>query len=161
MHAKLAEQCSSVNPTKTERTAARSNGRCRCANGNRRNGRARTVAALANSKEVLALLRHGPERLTVVRDALERWLEEHEHDSLAQAQRSMSLLRCRDPTAYERASYLRILQELARRPGALSAVEHTRARSLPRASHPAPSRSRYPARSSARRSADRTPGPSL
>src|SRR5262249_41334945 len=53
MRAKLAEQRSSVKPTTTERTAARSNGRCRCANGNRRSGRARTVAALANSKEVL------------------------------------------------------------------------------------------------------------
>jgi dihydroorotate dehydrogenase (fumarate) len=59
---------------------------------------------------VSALLRHGPERLTLVRDALERWLEEHEYDSLAQAQGSMSLLRCPDASAFERANYLRILQ---------------------------------------------------
>jgi dihydroorotate dehydrogenase (fumarate) len=59
---------------------------------------------------VSALLRHGPERLTLVRDSLERWLEEHEYDSLAQAQGSLSLLRCPDPTAFERANYLRVLQ---------------------------------------------------
>src|SRR5262249_31293851 len=59
---------------------------------------------------VSALLRHGPERLTLVRDSLARWLEEHEYDSLAQAQGSFSLLRCPDPTAFERANYLRVLQ---------------------------------------------------
>jgi dihydroorotate dehydrogenase (fumarate) len=59
---------------------------------------------------VSALLRHGPERLTVVRGALERWLEEHGYDSLAQAHGSLSMLRCPDPTAFERANYLRIMQ---------------------------------------------------
>jgi dihydroorotate dehydrogenase (fumarate) len=59
---------------------------------------------------VSALLRHGPDRLTLVRGSLERWLEEHEYDSLAQAQGSLSLLRCPDPTAFERANYLRVLQ---------------------------------------------------
>jgi dihydroorotate dehydrogenase (fumarate) len=59
---------------------------------------------------VSALLRHGPEHLAVVRAELARWLEEHEYDSLAQAQGSMSLLRCPDPAAFERANYLRVLQ---------------------------------------------------
>jgi len=59
---------------------------------------------------VSALLRHGPERLTVVLGALERWLEEHGYDSLAQAHGSLSLLRCPDPAAFERANYLRIMQ---------------------------------------------------
>src|SRR5262249_21792662 len=58
---------------------------------------------------VSALLRHGPARLTLVRDALERWLEEHEYDSLAQMQGRLSLLRCPDPTAFERTNYLRLL----------------------------------------------------
>ena len=66
---------------------------------------------------VSALLRHGPERLAVVRTALERWLEEHEYDSLAQAQGSMSLLRCPDPAAFERANYLRVLQSWRGGPG--------------------------------------------
>jgi dihydroorotate dehydrogenase (fumarate) len=59
---------------------------------------------------VSALLHHGPEHLAVVRAELARWPEEHEYDSLAQAQGSMSLLRCPDPAAFERATYLRVLQ---------------------------------------------------
>jgi dihydroorotate dehydrogenase (fumarate) len=59
---------------------------------------------------VSALLRHGPQHLAVVRAELARWLEEHEYESLAQAQGSMSLLRCPDPAAFERANYLRVLQ---------------------------------------------------
>jgi dihydroorotate dehydrogenase (fumarate) len=64
---------------------------------------------------VSALLRHGPEHLAAVRADLTRWLEEHEYDSLAQARGSMSLLRCPDPVAFERANYLRVLQSW--RPG--------------------------------------------
>ena len=44
------------------------------------------------------------------RRELAHWLEEHEYDSLEQAQGSMSLLRCPDPDAFERGNYLRILQ---------------------------------------------------
>jgi len=63
---------------------------------------------------VSALLHHGPEHLALVRADLARWLEEHEYDSLAQAQGSMSLLRCPDPAAFERANYLHVLQSWRR-----------------------------------------------
>jgi dihydroorotate dehydrogenase (fumarate) len=59
---------------------------------------------------VSALLRHGPAYLGQVRQELERWLEEHEFESLRQMQGSMSLLRCPDPGAYQRANYIRLLQ---------------------------------------------------
>jgi dihydroorotate dehydrogenase (fumarate) len=59
---------------------------------------------------VSALLRHGPRHLRQVRGDVERWLEEHECDSLAQIQGSMSLERCPDPAAYQRANYIRLLQ---------------------------------------------------
>lgn len=59
---------------------------------------------------VSALLQHGPTYLRQVRDDLSRWLEEHEFESLRQMQGSMSLLRCRDPGAYQRANYIRLLQ---------------------------------------------------
>jgi dihydroorotate dehydrogenase (fumarate) len=59
---------------------------------------------------VSALLRRGPEHLRKVRDDLARWLEEHEYESLRQMQGSMSLARCADPAAYERANYMKILQ---------------------------------------------------
>lgn len=59
---------------------------------------------------VSALLRHGPERLAALREGLSRWLEEHEYESLSQARGSLSLLRCPDPAAHERANYVRMLQ---------------------------------------------------
>jgi dihydroorotate dehydrogenase (fumarate) len=59
---------------------------------------------------VSALLRRGPDHLRRVREDLQRWLEEHEYDSLRQMQGSMSLLRCPDPAPYQRANYIRLLQ---------------------------------------------------
>jgi dihydroorotate dehydrogenase (fumarate) len=59
---------------------------------------------------VSALLRHGPVHLSRVRVDLERWLEEHDCESLRQIQGSMSLQRCPDPAAYRRANYIRMLQ---------------------------------------------------
>ncbi len=59
---------------------------------------------------VSALLERGPAYLDKVRQDLARWLEEHEYHSLRQMQGSMSLLRCPNPKAYERANYLKLLQ---------------------------------------------------
>jgi dihydroorotate dehydrogenase (fumarate) len=63
---------------------------------------------------VSALLEHGPERLALLRQQLEDWLIEHEYDSLEQLRGSMSLARCPDPHAYERANYLHLLQSWRR-----------------------------------------------
>lgn len=63
---------------------------------------------------VSTLLRNGPERLAVLRDDLARWLMEHDYDSLAQMRGTMSLARCPDPHAYERANYLHLLQSWRR-----------------------------------------------
>ena len=57
-----------------------------------------------------SLLRHGPERLAVLRQALATWMEEREYDSIRQMRGSMSLERCPDPWAFERGNYMRILQ---------------------------------------------------
>lgn len=59
---------------------------------------------------VAALLKNGPKQLAVVRRELAHWLEEHEYESLRQAQGSMSLLRSPDPEAFERGNYMRALQ---------------------------------------------------
>jgi dihydroorotate dehydrogenase (fumarate) len=59
---------------------------------------------------VSALLQRGPAYLRQVREDMERWLEEHEYESLIQMRGSMSLARCANPKAYERANYMRILQ---------------------------------------------------
>jgi dihydroorotate dehydrogenase (fumarate) len=59
---------------------------------------------------VSALLVRGVEHLATIRNGMAAWLEQHEYESLAQMQGSMSLTRCPDPSAYERANYLEILQ---------------------------------------------------
>jgi dihydroorotate dehydrogenase (fumarate) len=68
------------------------------------------MAGAHASQMVSALLQHGPAYLAQVRADLARWLEEHEFESLRQMQGSMSLLRCQDPGAYQRANYIRLLQ---------------------------------------------------
>jgi dihydroorotate dehydrogenase (fumarate) len=59
---------------------------------------------------VSALLARGPGHLKEVRDQMGYWLELHEYESLRQMQGSLSLLRCDNPRAYERANYITILQ---------------------------------------------------
>jgi dihydroorotate dehydrogenase (fumarate) len=59
---------------------------------------------------VAALLQNGPKHLAIVRRELAHWLEEHEYESLRQAQGSMNLLRSPDPEAFERGNYMRALQ---------------------------------------------------
>jgi dihydroorotate dehydrogenase (fumarate) len=71
----------------------------------------KAVMAGAHAAQIVsALLQHGPAYLRQVRADLARWLEAHEFDSLRQMQGSMSLLRCGDPGAYQRANYIRLLQ---------------------------------------------------
>jgi dihydroorotate dehydrogenase (fumarate) len=59
---------------------------------------------------VSALLRNGPGHIRTLVSSLETWLEEHEYESVRQLQGSMSLERCPNPHAFERANYMRILQ---------------------------------------------------
>ena len=56
-----------------------------------------------------ALLRRGPEHLAWTLAGLEAWLGERGYASLDEARGSLSLGRCPDPGAYERAQYLRVL----------------------------------------------------
>jgi len=63
---------------------------------------------------VSAILKKGPGVITTLRDGLAKWLEDHEYESLEQAQGSMNLMRSPDPSAYERANYAHILQSWTR-----------------------------------------------
>jgi dihydroorotate dehydrogenase (fumarate) len=75
----------------------------------------KSVMAGAHVVQVVsALLRHGPGRLTQLRDELAEWLEEHGYKSLEEMQGSMNLLRCPDPRAYERVNYMELLQSWGR-----------------------------------------------
>ncbi len=62
---------------------------------------------------VSALLKNGPGHLTTIRDELIAWMDEREYESVRQMQGSMSLQRCPDPKAYERANYMKILKSWA------------------------------------------------
>jgi dihydroorotate dehydrogenase (fumarate) len=57
-----------------------------------------------------SLLRQGAEHIAVLIAGLTDWLEAREFESVAQAKGIMSLLKIKDPVAFERANYLKILQ---------------------------------------------------
>jgi dihydroorotate dehydrogenase (fumarate) len=56
------------------------------------------------------LLRHGIEHMRVIEQEIHAWLEKHEYTSIKQLQGSMSQQNCPDPSAFERAQYMRALQ---------------------------------------------------
>ena len=56
-----------------------------------------------------ALLRHGPGHLAVLRDGSAAWLDEHEYASVAELRGAMSRTNVADPSAFDRANYVRIL----------------------------------------------------
>lgn len=55
------------------------------------------------------LLRKGMAQIAVVEQEIKRWMEEHEYASVAELKGSMSQLKCPDPTAFERAQYMRLI----------------------------------------------------
>jgi dihydroorotate dehydrogenase (fumarate) len=57
-----------------------------------------------------SLMRHGVNHLRHLERELREWMEEHEYESVAQMQGSMSQLRCPDPAAFERAQYMRAVK---------------------------------------------------
>ena len=57
-----------------------------------------------------ALLKNGVDYLTTLRDGLRTWLEMHRYTSVAQMKGSMSQRNVEDPTAFERANYIKTLE---------------------------------------------------
>lgn len=55
------------------------------------------------------LMRHGPKQIGVIERELTLWLEQHEYESVAQLKGSLSQKNCQDPSAYERAQYMRAI----------------------------------------------------
>ena len=55
------------------------------------------------------LLMNGPSVLSAILEELEAWLEEKEYDSVEQLKGSMSRGNCPDPSALERANYMKAL----------------------------------------------------
>jgi dihydroorotate dehydrogenase (fumarate) len=65
-----------------------------------------------------ALLRNGIGHLATVRSELLKWMEEHEYESVYQMQGSMSQRAVADPSAFQRANYVRVLSSYPLRAGA-------------------------------------------
>jgi dihydroorotate dehydrogenase (fumarate) len=68
------------------------------------------VAMMASS-----LLKHGIAHLAAVRSGLLAWMEAHEYVSIRQMQGSMSYRAVREPAAFERANYMKVLSSYALR----------------------------------------------
>ncbi len=62
-----------------------------------------------------ALLQRGIEHLGAVRDGLLGWMEAREYESIRQMQGSMSYRSVREPAAFERANYMKVLSSYALR----------------------------------------------
>jgi dihydroorotate dehydrogenase (fumarate) len=56
-----------------------------------------------------ALLRHGPGHLRTVLDEMTAWMREREYESVDQLRGSVSQMHAEDPSAFERAQYMRAL----------------------------------------------------
>lgn len=59
---------------------------------------------------VSCLLKYGPSHIGGLITGLRQWLEDHEYHSVDEMRGSMSLRHCPDPSVFERANYLRVLQ---------------------------------------------------
>ncbi len=57
------------------------------------------------------LIRHGPRQISVIERDLVAWMEEHEYSSVAQLKGSMSQKHCAEPSAFERAQYMRAISQ--------------------------------------------------
>lgn len=59
-----------------------------------------------------SLIRHGVRQIGVIERDLVAWLEEHEYESVTQLKGSLSQKNCADPSAFERAQYMRAISQL-------------------------------------------------
>jgi dihydroorotate dehydrogenase (fumarate) len=58
-----------------------------------------------------ALIRHGPRQIGVIERDLLAWMEEHEYTSVTQLKGSLSQKNCADPSAFERAQYMKAISQ--------------------------------------------------
>ena len=65
-----------------------------------------------------SLLRRGPAQIAGLRDGLSSWMAANEYESVSQLRGSMAVDNVPDPDAYERANYVRVIQQASRAYGA-------------------------------------------
>ncbi|MFH1566852.1 MAG: dihydroorotate dehydrogenase-like protein [Gemmatimonadota bacterium] len=71
------------------------------------------MAGVSVTMMASVLLQRGAGHAKAVLAQVERWLEEHEYESVQQMRGSMSQRNCADPTAFERANYIKALSTFA------------------------------------------------
>ena len=59
-----------------------------------------------------SLLRNGVNHIRHMERGISEWMERHDYESVHQLQGSMSQMRCPDPSAFERAQYMRAVKSL-------------------------------------------------
>ncbi|MGA9979051.1 MAG: dihydroorotate dehydrogenase-like protein [Candidatus Sulfotelmatobacter sp.] len=59
-----------------------------------------------------ALLRNGISHLHYLESGLRRWMEQHEYESVQQMKGSMSQIHCPNPSAFERAQYMKAVKSV-------------------------------------------------
>ena len=55
------------------------------------------------------LIRHGIRQIATIETDMVEWMEEHEYESVDQLKGSLSQKNCEDPSAFERAQYMRAI----------------------------------------------------
>jgi dihydroorotate dehydrogenase (fumarate) len=70
-----------------------------------------------------ALLQNGIPHLTVMLNEMTTWMEEHEYASVAQMRGSMSQQAVADPSAFERANYIRTLETYKRSHSSMASTD--------------------------------------
>jgi len=63
-----------------------------------------------------ALIRHGVRQIGVIERDLVAWMEEHEYNSVQQLKGSLSQKNCADPSAFERAQYMKAISQFPASP---------------------------------------------
>jgi dihydroorotate dehydrogenase (fumarate) len=74
-------------------------------------GAAKAILAGAHAVQLVSvLLRHGPGVIRTLVEGLQAWMREHDFETIADFRGVLNTRSCRDPSAFERANYIRTLQ---------------------------------------------------
>jgi dihydroorotate dehydrogenase (fumarate) len=74
-------------------------------------GAAKAILAGAHAVQLVSvLLKHGPSIISSLVDGLQIWMRAHAYESIDDFRGLLNSRRCRDPSAFERANYIRTLQ---------------------------------------------------
>ncbi len=71
----------------------------------------KAIMAGAHAVQIVStILRHGPRQIGALKQGLADWMEKHEYESVAQMTGAVSHRTSADPSLFERANYMRVLQ---------------------------------------------------